>query len=292
MCGGSGRPDYWRQPGLETVDVNSHLRDKLRDFNRRDADATQRHIRGLRQALEQNVDDVIRPLFGGSISRHTYVDGLSDVDVLMVINDSTLVGRSPENAIQRMAELIRQRMPNSDVSTGRMAVTIKYSDGIEMQILPAIRTRSGIRVPAYNNQWSGVVHPERFAQKLTRVNQGNEGQVVPTIKLVKAMLNRTTQSDRGRLHGYHIESLAIEAFENYRGPRDLESMLNRFLTVTPNLVQRPITDTTGQSRHVDGYLGREGSIDRQRAASTLRQAKNRFDACNTVRDLGNLFDFE
>ena len=189
-----------------------------------------------------------------------------------------------------MAELIRQRMPNSDVSTGRMAVTIKYSDGIEMQILPAIRTRSGIRVPAQNNQWSGAVHPERFARKLTQINRENDGQVVPTIKLVKAMINRATQSDRGRLHGYHIESLAIEAFKNYRGPHDLESMLNRFLTVTPNLVQSPITDTTGQSRHVDGYLGRERSGDRQRAATTLWQVKNKFDACSTAQDLDNLFD--
>ena len=89
------RPDYWRQTVSEAADVNSHLRDKLRDFNTRDTDAIQRHIRGLRQALEQDVDDVIRPLFGGSISRHTYVDGLSDVDVLMVINDSTLVGADP-----------------------------------------------------------------------------------------------------------------------------------------------------------------------------------------------------
>ncbi len=291
MCGGSGRPDYWRRSVPPTVDVNSHLRDKLRDFNDRDTEAIQRHLRGLRQALERDVEDVIRPLFGGSISRNTYVDGLSDVDVLMVINDSTLVGQSPQQAIQRMAELIRQRMPSSDVSTGRMAVTIRYSDGIEMQILPAIRTHSGIRVPeAQNNRWSNVVHPERFARKLTQVNGANGGQVVPTIKLIKAVLNRATQSDRGRLHGYHIESLAIEAFKDYRGSHDLTSMLSRFFTMAPNLVQRPITDPTGQSRQVDTYLGPQGSVERQRASANLRQVKRNLDACRTTRDLDNLFD--
>ena len=79
--------------------------------------------------------------------RHTYVDGLSDVDVLMTLNDSSLVSQSAQTTIERMAELIRQRLPNSDVSTGQMAVTIKYSDDIEVQVLPAIRTPSGIRVP-------------------------------------------------------------------------------------------------------------------------------------------------
>ena len=291
MCGGSGRPDYWRRSAQQTVDVNSHLRDKLREFNDRDTEGIRRHINGLRQALEHDVEDVIRPLFGGSISRNTYVDGLSDVDILMVINDSTLVGQPPQQAIQRMAELIRQRMPNSDVSTGDMAVTIRYSDGIEMQVLPAIRTGSGIRVPgAQNNRWSNVVHPERFAQKLTQVNRANGNQVVPTIKLIKAVVNRAIQSDRDRLHGYHIESLAIEAFKNYRGSHDLSSMLNRFFTEAPNLVQRPITDPTGQSRQVDTYLGPRGSVERQRASANLQQMKRNLDACRTTRDLDNLFD--
>lgn len=291
MCGGSGRPDYWRRSVQQTVDVNSYLRDKLREFNNRDTEAIRRHINGLRDALEQDVDDFIRPLFGGSVSRNTYVDGLSDVDVLMVINDSTLVGQPPQQAIQRMADLIRQRMPNSDVSTGDMAVTIRYSDGIEMQVLPAIRTGSGIRVPeARNNRWSNVVRPDRFAEKLTQVNRANGNQVVPTIKLIKAAVNRAIQSDRDRLHGYHIESLAIEAFKNYRGPNDLSSMLNRFFTEAPNLVQRPIADPTGQSRQVDTYLGPQNSAGRQRAATNLRQVKRNLDACTTTDQLGDHFD--
>ena len=112
--------------------------------------------------------------FGGSISRHTYVDGLSDVDVLLTVNDSSLSGQAPRVVIQKMAELIQKRMPQTKVSKGDLAVTVKYSDNHEIQVLPAIRTKSGVRIAnPSRNQWSGVLHPERFAQKLIPV-QANE----------------------------------------------------------------------------------------------------------------------
>ena len=42
-----------------------------------------------------------------------------------------------------------------------------------------------------------VLHPERFAQKLTQVNQANRGQVIPAIKLTKALAHRLiTQRSR------------------------------------------------------------------------------------------------
>ena len=156
--------------------INGYLRDKLRDYNDRDTEAINRHIRGLRDALEQTGNDVLPTRFGGSVSRHTYVDGLSDIDGLVRINDSSLAGQSPKAAIQKMAELIQRRMPNTKVETGSLAVTVKYTDGHEIQLLPAIRTRNGYRIAnPTRNEWSGVIHPERFAQKLTQVNQANRG---------------------------------------------------------------------------------------------------------------------
>lgn len=289
--GGSGGSGYFppRRP-VPVIDINQHLRDKLRDYNDRDTEAIRSHIRGLRAALEQDIDDVIRPLFGGSISRHTYVDGLSDIDVLMVINDSALSGQSPKVALQQMASLITKRMPNTDVSVGNLAVTIRYSDGNEVQVLPAIRTKSGIRIPEPRaNAWSRILHPERFADKLTKVNQSNDQKVIPTVKLVKALGNRIAQSDKGRLTGYHIESLAIEAFKNYRGPYDLKSMLDKFASFAQQAVQQPIKDTTGQSRYVDEYLGSPGSSQRKRAAANLRRMKENIDNCRSEKDFDNLF---
>ncbi|MCY4618743.1 MAG: CBASS oligonucleotide cyclase [Chloroflexi bacterium] len=290
MAGSSPRRLSSVRPPLPEAEINEYLRQRLRDYNDRDVASIARHIDVLRKALESEFDELVRPLFGGSVGRHTYVDGLSDIDVLMVIEGSALSEQSPSDALQRMARSIRERLPSTTVSVGSMAVTIQYSDRHEVQVLPSIKSRTGIRIPMPGGAgWSRILHPERFARKLTNVNQSNGGRVVPTIKLVKTLARRSVQSDRGRLSGYHIESLAIDAFQSYQGPRDLQSMLRRFLTHAASAVLQPIRDSTGQSRFVDGYLGSAGSTERRRAAENLRRMRRSLDACRSHRDLDNLF---
>ena len=291
MSGRSRRFVPRPMPTLTDEQVDAYLRDKLRDYNERDTEAINRHIRGLRDALEQSDTDVLLTRFGGSVSRHTYVDGLSDVDVLLIVNDSSLSGRDPRAVIQTMSELIQQRMPRTEVRTGRLAVTVTYADGHEIQVLPAIRTRAGIRIAnPGRNEWSGILHPERFARKLTDVNQANGGRVIPTVKLTKALADHVIRSDRDKISGYHVESLAIEAFKNYRGPTDRKSMVSHLLEFSSSAVQHPIRDTTGQSRFVDDYMGRQGSDARQKATTHFRQMKNRLERARSESDLDNLFD--
>ena len=294
--GGSSGGGYSRRPKrpiqltLSDAEINGCLRDLLREYNGRDTQAISRHLQVLRDSLEIRDDDVIRTLFGGSVSKHTAVNGLSDVDVLVILNDSSLSGQPPAAVIRQMADRIRQRLPQTKVSTGALAVTVKYSDGVEIQVLPAIRTKSGVRIadPGANG-WSSVLYPERFARKLTQVNQANEGRVIPTVKLAKGLADHMIRSDRDKISGYHMESLAIEAFRNYQGSHDLKSMLRHFLDHSSKAVMKPITDPTGQSRHVDGDLGSANSERRQRASEGFRKMMRRFDDCKTRQDFDNLF---
>ena len=139
-------------------------------------------------------------------------------------------------------------MPRTTVTTGDLAVTVKYADGTEMQLLPAIKPKSGIRMADPGaNTWSTVVHPDRFGKKLTQINQRNDKKVIPTIKLAKGLIAHSVRSDRDQISGYHVESLAIEAFRNYRGSHDLKSMLRHFNDFASGEVMQPIKDPTGQS---------------------------------------------
>ena len=278
-----------RRP-LTDDEINGCLRGHLRDYNDRDVEAINRHLRGLRDALEIGDDDVIRTLFGGSVSKHTYVTGLSDVDVLAIINDSSLSGQSPADVIVLMKQRITQRMPRTTVTTGDLAVTVKYADGIEIQLLPAIRTKSGVRIAdPGRNAWSNVVHPERFTRKLTQVNQANSNNVIPAVKLAKGLIAHTIRSDRDQISGYHVESLAIEAFRNYQGSRDLKSMVSHFTDFASKAVLKPITDPTGQSRRVDDYMGPANNQRRQRASNLFKRMQQSFERCLTREDLHNLF---
>ena len=272
-------------------EVNGWLRGKLKEYNERPVEDISRHIDHLRDALEWADDDVVRPLFGGSVHKHTYVNGLSDIDVLMTVNDSSMSGMYPHDAIAYMENLISERLPRTDVSSGDMAVTVRYSDGIEIQLLPAIRRKDGVRIAdAGANRWSAVVRPERFAKKLTEANQANKGNVIPTIKLVKGLQVGVIRNEKERISGYHMESLAIEAFQNYPGPHDLRSMVIHFCDFASSAALEPIRDSTGQSRHVDEDLGDAGSGLRKRAANHFRSMRNRFSRCESGDALDALFN--
>ena len=202
-----------------------------------------------------------------------------------------MAGQSPDQAIRYVEASIRQRLPLTEVSAGNLAVTVKFSDGSVIQVLPAIRTDSGIRIAnPRENRWSGVIHPERFAQKLTEVNQANQGAVIPAVKLTKVLANRIIQSDRDKISGYHIESLAVEAFRDYPGRHDHKGMVLHLCSYAAENVRQPIRDSTGQSRYVDEYLGAPGSQQRQRAAHYFHEMERRLNGCRNEADVLNLFD--
>ena len=273
----------------EMNEINSRLSDQLKEYNDRDHEAINRHRQTVRQALEQD-EDVVRILFGGSVERHTYVEGLSDVDALVIVNRSKLSSELPQNAIERMEALIRRRLPNTKIRTGDLAVTVTYSDGVEMQFLPAIERKDGIRIadPAING-WSVVIRPDRFRAKLTKVNQARRGQVIPAIKLMKGLANKAIPNKNERITGYHMESIAIEAFRTYRGPTDLRSIVIHFCESASKIVLKPISGSTGQSDNVDEYMDEARSPRRRRASGHFREMLDSFSACRSGGDLDRLF---
>jgi hypothetical protein len=147
-----------------------------------------------------------------------------------------------------------------------MAITMQYADGMTIQLLPAVRQADGmLRVPSSSNQneWSSI-NPSTFQEALARRNGECGGKLVPVIKLAKAI--NGTLPEAQRLSGYHIESLAIAAFRGYDGQRTTAAMLPLFFERARDLVLSPIRDSTGQSVHVDGYMGAADSPVRQAAS--------------------------
>ena len=134
-----------------------------------------------------------------------------------------------------------------------------------------------------------MVHPERFARKPTQVNQANDGNVVPTVKLVKDLATHNINSGSDELSGYHVESLAIEAFRNYQGQYDLKSMVMHFNQFASKAVLKPIKAPTGQSRYVDDYMGAANSTRRRRASELFKWMQEKLSRCDTKKGLEDLF---
>jgi predicted nucleotidyltransferase len=217
----------------------------------------------LKEALSEELDSSIDQFFGGSVAKHTYVDGLSDIDSLLVINDPDLREEKPRAVLTRMEGILKEEIGTAaSVSHGRMAVTVEYRDGMVIQLLPAIETE-GDHIHVLSSLTGGwaKINPLAFQQALTKRNEQCAGTLVPTIKLAKAVVGQLPPKQT--LSGYHIESLAIAAFRAYEGEKTTRAMLPVFFERARDLVLSPIRDRSGQSIHVDAYLGPENSEERQ-----------------------------
>jgi hypothetical protein len=155
-----------------------------------------------------------------------------------------------------------------------MAVSVDYDDGMLIQLLPAVRADDGrIHVPSSRQEGWSKINPVPFQEALTRRNSECASKLVPTIKLAKAVVGQLPEPLR--LSGYHMESLAIAAFRNYSGEKTTTQMLPTFFERARQLVLSPIKDSTGQSVHVDEYLGPANSEARQAASHVLGRLERR-----------------
>lgn len=245
------------------------LSELLATCNNRDVPLVRERLSNLKELLAGALEGSFDQLFGGSVAKHTYVDGLSDIDSVVVIGGSELDDASPADALRRMAGVLQEKLgANAKVSHGRMAVSVEYGDGMVVQLLPAHRDSAGkLRVPSSRHEGWSSINPDAFREALTRRNEECGGRLVPVIKLAKAINGQLPESQR--LSGYHMESLGIAAFKGYDGERTVSAMLPHYFEKAKNLIASPIQDSTGQSVHVDEYLGEANSPARMALGHVL-----------------------
>lgn len=256
------------------IELNSLLGELLASANSRDIGLVQERLDEIKDEISESLETSADLLFGGSVAKHTYVDGLSDIDSLLILNDLGLEAKQPSVALVRVADIVRNVVPTTaSVGAGQLAVTVEYNDGMQIQLLPAFRFRDGLKVPSFLRDGWSHISPEAFQKALSSRNAECNGKLIPTIKLAKAVIG--TLPEKQRLSGYHVESLAIAAFRDYSGTTTTAGMLPTFFERARDLVLRPIRDSSGQSVHVDGYLGEAGSDQRIGASHVLGRLAKR-----------------
>ena len=249
-----------------STEVSNFLQEELKEINDHDYEAINRHKETIMDKLK-NEFDVENIRFGGSHSTDTDVKDLSDIDMLADLGDFES-GKSSNQAIKDFANAIQERLPKTKVSSGVMAVTVEFSDGLKVQVLPAFRYREGYRIPDPNGKGWIRTYPKRFARELTSVNQKQSGQVVPTIKLIKSIcdVNNIEASS------YHVSNLALNAFKRYNGAKTCEKMLQYFFNKAKVSCLKPTPDPSGQTEYVDGDLS---ETKRKRMARDFAQVEQK-----------------
>ncbi len=74
------------------TELSGIIMDLLASANSRDVGKAQERLDDVKDALEGPLKNAVDTLFGGSVAKKTYVDGLSDVDSLLILDDSSLEG--------------------------------------------------------------------------------------------------------------------------------------------------------------------------------------------------------
>ncbi len=245
--------------------VSEMLSDYLVQANERDADKINGRLEQIKKQLENDIEEgPIKLNFGGSVKKHTFVNGLSDIDALVILNDTELVDKNPKQVQKYFLSKIQDKISGvKKIDQGTLATTVEFADGMAIQLLPAIKTKTGIRIPATSgNEWSNIINPYKFAEKLTKTNNELNAKAVPAIKIIKIINDQFPE--KRKLSGYHIESLAIEAFKTFK-EKDIttKNLIAHFFKETKDLVKSPIKDKTGQSVHVDDDLGGKNSETRK-----------------------------
>ena len=278
--------------GFETQ-LAEKLQDFLKEYNSRDTQLAHDRLGEILNQLGKDLEGSFETLFGGSVAKHTYVDGLSDVDSLLIVNKNELANSSPQDVLKYVSGVLTEFLKSeAKISAGDLAVTVEYSDGMQIQLLPALKTATGIKIPALKTKdWSEIVRPKRFSETLTKRNIECGNKLIPTIKLAKVINDKLPEQQQ--LTGYHIESMAIEAFSGYAGTNTTSSMLPHFFEKAATLVLSPLKDKTGQSRRVDDYLGSANSPERHRVGHLLNRICRRMrnaTASGSLEQWEALFD--
>ena len=272
------------QTGNEGYDteVNQILGDFLKEFNNRDVQGTREILDEVKEELGDEIGESVDLVFGGSVSRHTYLEGLSDTDALVVFDPVDIAHESPSHLIDRFRQRLGMLFGVENVTVGDLAVTVKVR-GKEVQLLPALRDGERFRIGAPDGRSWSRINPRTFAEKLTQANQAQDRKLVPAIKLAKSIIAKLPKKQQ--LNGYHVESLAIEAFKNYEGQRTYKAMVTHFFKSAVELVNAPILDRTGQSLYVDEHLGKSNSAERLLVSHALQRVQRKLlngDASKSV----------
>jgi hypothetical protein len=104
--------------------VNQRLGEFLNDFNSRDATGMREILDDVKKELGDEIGGTVDLVYGGSVSRHTYLEGLSDTDALVTLDPDDVVRKSPDRLKDRFAQRLRALFGDDNVKVGDLAVTV------------------------------------------------------------------------------------------------------------------------------------------------------------------------
>jgi|LAHU01.1.fsa_nt_gb predicted nucleotidyltransferase len=256
--------------------INQFLEEMLKDARISDEKVQniKNRIDEIKNKLEKCDVEIEDISWEGSYSKKTYVEGLSDIDLLVCLgtySETTFEYKdNSRNALRRLAKIIHERYPKTSTEIGKMAVTVTFSDGIELQFLPAFKYHTGYKIPDPSGDGWIVSYPRRFKQELIERNKSLSWKLKPTIRLIKNLFEKNDIN----ISSYHLENLALTSLENYNGTNNYVDIITHILSKSKVKIFYKMPDISEQSTYVDDYLGNSHSEKRGDISKKISKIEN------------------
>lgn len=197
----------------------------------------------------------------GSLWKHTFAFGVSDIDVLCSVNSSEL---SPHHVVSRLASAFSS---TSSIIKHQTHVTLPSPFGVTIDIVPVMVVSGEIvLIHSSGDRWVRA-RPELFATVLHHANLSSRNTLKPSIRVLKSLLSRCSFAPL--LKGHHIEAICMHASSEFAGNFKVTTLLEFILSQLPRLAGLHLVDTSGQLRFIDDYLGASDSNERRRLSTYL-----------------------
>ena len=169
----------------------------LVQYKLRNKKAVTRHLKSVCDIPRHEDDHAVQTKFRGSVQKGTYVRGLSNVDVLLKMNQSSIKNKPLSKVILYVQDTIEGRLLKTPVSTDKLPVTISYADKTEIQIPPVIRPTDGFRLAkpegASGATWCTLNVLLRDSSNWQRILLGRNRYVRSLAALASAIANCLTR---------------------------------------------------------------------------------------------------
>jgi hypothetical protein len=172
--------------------------------------AARKHIATI-QSLLESVFEISSFRTIGSFARDTSIRGISDTDLMAVFRKAEFTwGGSYINsntALDNVRKALLDRYPNSDIRRDGIAIAIRFTDGRQVDVVPAMFDRMYEKWPVYHipdgTGWWMSTSPSLYDAYISGANTQATGKLVAVAQLMKFW--RECRDPRIPLSSFHIE---------------------------------------------------------------------------------------
>jgi hypothetical protein len=247
------------------------------------------HISEYLDDLLEECTDSCRRVFAncefsisGSLWKHTFAFGVSDIDVLCAFNSREL---SPNHVVSRLASAFSST--RTPIIAHQTHVTLPSPFGVTIDIVPVVVDSGEIAlIHSSGGRWVRA-RPELFATVLQQANLSSQNTLKPSIRVLKSLLSRCSSAPL--LKGHHIEAICVHAASEFAGTFKITTLLEFILSQLPRLANLHFVDTSGQLQFIDDYLGASDSDERCRLSAYLTDYRARMADTHFLRSAAGKF---